>query len=335
MDFNYILVTGATGLVGSHVVDNLLGKGYKVRAVARSKQKADAFLSARVQYASKLDFYFIDDLTDPGAFDEAVKDIDGVIHVASPLKYDIKDNENDLVIPALKGVRSILDASANSSVKRIVLTSSFGAVLDMGRDESTPWTYTANDWNPISYDEAVAPDATPQDAYRGSKTLAEQEAWRFVAEHKPHFDLVTLCPSMIFGPLATPPRSNDTLNESNMMLWRVATRGPSGSLPPCRFNFWIDVRDLAEIHAMALTTPQAGGKRYIPVAPEPFTYQKASETIRSTYPNLTQKIATGIQEVKTHVQVDPEPMMKDFQGLKYTSFEETVTDFMSQVKHLL
>ncbi|KAK2752719.1 3-beta hydroxysteroid dehydrogenase isomerase family protein, partial [Colletotrichum kahawae] len=289
---SYILVTGATGLVGSHVVDSLLKKGYKVRAVARSKQKADAFLSARVQHASKLDFFFIEDLTDPGAFDEAVKDIDGVIHVASPLKYDIKDNENDLVIPALKG-------------------------------------------NPIRYDEAVAPDATPQDAYRGSKTLAEQEAWRFIAENKPHFDLVTLCPSMIFGPLATPPRSKDDLNESNMMLWRVATGGSSASLPPCRFNFWIDVRDLAEIHVMALTTPQAGGKRYIPVAPEPFTYQKASETIRSTYPDLTKKIATGIQEVKTHVEVDPEPMMTDFQGLRYTSFEQTVTDFMNQVKNIL
>ncbi|KAJ0308587.1 hypothetical protein Brms1b_009465 [Colletotrichum noveboracense] len=233
---SYILVTGSTGLVGSHVVDNLLRKGYKVRAVARSKQKADAFLSARAQYASKLDFYFIEDLTDPGAFDEAVKDIDGVIHVAS---------------------------------------------VSRGKESEFPLATVSN-----------------------------------------------------LRLLRARSLSND-LNESNMMLWRVATGGLSGSLPPCRFNFWIDVRDLAEIHVMALTTPQAGGKRYIPVAPEPFTYQKASETIRSTYPDLTQKIAAGIQEVKTHVQVDPEPMMKDFQGLKYTSFEETVTDFVSQVKHLL
>ncbi|WYZ33728.1 hypothetical protein EsH8_I_000004 [Colletotrichum jinshuiense] len=334
MEFKYILVTGATGLVGSHVVDNLLRKDYKVRAVARSKQKADAFLSARCHYASKLEFYFIEDLTDPGAFDEAVKDIDGVIHVASPLNYDVNDNEKDLVIPALKGVRSMLDAAVKSSVKRIVLTSSFGAVLDMGRDESTPWTYTANDWNPISYDEAVAPGATPQDAYRGSKTLAEQEAWRFIAKHKPHFDIVTLCPSMIFGPLATPPRFKDDLNESNMMLWRVATGGSSGPLPPCRFNFWIDVRDLAEIHVVALTTPQAGGKRYIPVAPEPFTYQKASEIIRTNYPDLTKRVANGIQNVNFQVQVDPEPMTADFRGLKYTSFEQAVTDFISQVKHL-
>jgi uncharacterized protein YbjT (DUF2867 family) len=65
------------------VVDNLLSKGIRVRAVARSKQKADAFLAARPGHASLLDFYFIEDLITPGAFDDAVKDVDGVIHIAS------------------------------------------------------------------------------------------------------------------------------------------------------------------------------------------------------------------------------------------------------------
>lgn len=78
-----MLVTGATGLVGSHVVDNLLQKGFRVRAVARSKAKADAFCRVRPQYSSTLEFCFIEDLTDAGAFDEAVKDVDGVIHIAS------------------------------------------------------------------------------------------------------------------------------------------------------------------------------------------------------------------------------------------------------------
>lgn len=76
-------MTGATGLVGSHVVDTLLKRGIKVRAVARSKQKADLFTAARPQFASQLSFFFIDDLNTPGVFENAVKDIDGVIHVAS------------------------------------------------------------------------------------------------------------------------------------------------------------------------------------------------------------------------------------------------------------
>ncbi|KAF6787332.1 3-beta hydroxysteroid dehydrogenase isomerase family protein [Colletotrichum sojae] len=230
-NFSHVLVTGATGLVGSHVVDNLLAKGFKVRAVVRSKDKADAFRKSRKLYTQQLDFYFIRDLTDPDVFVAAVEGIDGVLHIASPLKYDIVDKEKELVVPAIRGVLSLLDAAAKSKVKRIVLTSSFGAVLDMGRPESTPWTYSGNDWNPITYDETVAPQATPQDAYRGSKTFAEQEAWNFVDQRSPGFDLVTLCPSMIFGPLATSPTSPNDLNESNKMLWKVATRGPLEPLP--------------------------------------------------------------------------------------------------------
>ncbi|KAI4596368.1 hypothetical protein KJ359_005497 [Pestalotiopsis sp. 9143b] len=332
MAFSHVLVTGATGLVGSHVVDNLLKKGIKVRAVARSKAKADAFCSARQQHSSALTFCFIQDLTDAGAFDDAVKDVDGVIHIASPYNYGFKDNEASLIIPAIKGVRSVLEASQDTKVKRIVLTSSFGSVLDMGRDESTPWTYSGKDWNPITYAEAAAPDATPQDAYRGSKTFAEQEAWKFVEEKKPQFDLVTLCPSMIFGPLASQPSSIGDLNESNMMLWNVATGGSDATLPPCRFNFWIDVRDLAEVHVQALLTPAAGGKRYLPVSPEPFTYQKASEAMAEEFPSLRNKIVTGTQEVKTHVKVDTKPVEKDFPDIKYTPFKDTVVDLMAQLK---
>lgn len=249
-----------------------------------------------------------------------------------PYSYGFQDNEASLIIPAIEGVRSVLEASQDTSVNRIVMTSSFGSVLDMGRDENTPWTYSEKDWNPITYAEAAAPDATAQDAYRGSKTFAEQEAWSFVKEKRPQFDLVTLCPSMIFGPLASQPSSIGDLNESNMMLWKVATGGQDAMLPPCRFNFWIDVRDLAEIHVQALLSPIAGGKRYLPVSPEPFTYQKASEVMIERFPSLGKNIVTGTQDVKTHVQVDTMPVEKDFPGIRYTPFKDTVFDLMAQLE---
>ncbi|KAI1399030.1 dihydroflavonol-4-reductase [Hypoxylon fuscum] len=331
---SYVLVTGATGLVGSHVVDNLLRRGIKVRAVARSKQKADLFLAARPEFVSQLDFFFIDDLNTPGVFRDAVKGIDGVIHIASPLNYDVESYENDLILPAIQGVRSVLDAALQSGVKRVVLTSSFGAVLDMARPESLPWVYSSKDWNPITFKEATAPTATPQDAYRASKTIAEQEAWKFVEEKKPQFDLVTLCPSMVFGPLANSPSSIQDLNESNRQLWKVASSGPNAPLPPCRFNFWIDVRDLAEIHVQSLINESCGGKRYVPVAPEPFTYQMASEVISEVFPSLHGQISSGVQEVKTHISADRGPVEKDFPTVKFRSFRETVVDFVNQVSIL-
>ena len=79
----FILVTGATGFVGAHIVDEALRRGYKVRAVARSTSKAERMIQDRPQYAGSLEFTFIDDLTTPGAFDNAIKGVDGVVHVAS------------------------------------------------------------------------------------------------------------------------------------------------------------------------------------------------------------------------------------------------------------
>jgi uncharacterized protein YbjT (DUF2867 family) len=55
--------------------------------VARSKEKANAFLLERPAYAADLDFFYINDLTDVHAFDDAVKGIDGVIHIASVSIY--------------------------------------------------------------------------------------------------------------------------------------------------------------------------------------------------------------------------------------------------------
>lgn len=243
------------------------------------------------------------------------------------------DKEKELIIPAIEGVKSILNASLKSAtVKRVVITSSFGSVLDMSHSEEAPYTYSARDWNPITYAEGANASATPQDAYRASKTLAEQEAWNFMKEKSPAFDLVTLCPSMVFGPVATPISSASDLNESNAVLWSVATGGPTAPLPPARFNFWIDVRDLAEVHVAAAFNPQAGGKRYIPVSPEKFTYEMASDIIRREFPEWGEKEARrGSQRIKDHLSVDLSDVQRDFPELAFTSFQNTVIDLIKQV----
>jgi NADPH:quinone reductase-like Zn-dependent oxidoreductase len=79
----YILVTGSTGFIGAHVVDNLLARGYRVRGATRSAQKGEQMKDARPHYASKLDFVVVEDFTKTGVFDSAMDGIDGVIHVAS------------------------------------------------------------------------------------------------------------------------------------------------------------------------------------------------------------------------------------------------------------
>lgn len=78
-----VLVTGATGFIGAHVVDELLRRGLRVRGTARSKAKAEEMLRARPQFAAQLDFVFVGDLTTRGGFDKAAAGVDAIIHTAS------------------------------------------------------------------------------------------------------------------------------------------------------------------------------------------------------------------------------------------------------------
>ncbi|KAK5258041.1 hypothetical protein LTR40_008699, partial [Exophiala xenobiotica] len=241
----YVLVTGATGFVGAHVVDILLERGCRVRGAARNMKKAEEMRQARRAHADRLDFVQIADFTQGSSLADAVAGVDGIIHVASPLNFNAKDNEKDVVLPAIQGVKSVLQAAAKEpSIKRIVITSSFASVYDMNRKEPTKFTYTEKDWNPQSYEDSINPNSNPVIAYRGSKKFAELEAWNFVRDQKPQFDIVTLCPPMVFGPVRHPVARLSELNESNSALWKVAC----GQESPQGITFWIDVRDLAQAH---------------------------------------------------------------------------------------
>jgi nucleoside-diphosphate-sugar epimerase len=217
----YVLVTGATGFIGAHVVDNLLERGIKVRAATRSLKKGEILKQARPQYASQLDIVQVGEFSEAASFEDAIKNVTGVIHVASPFSYSVQDNEKELVRPAIAGVRAILEAAASTPiVRRIVITSSFASVIDVNRRAPPRFTYTGADWNPLSYEETVAKETSAVVAYRGSKKFAELEAWKFIEERNPGFDIVTLCPPMTFGPVVHPVASLQELNESNANLWK-------------------------------------------------------------------------------------------------------------------
>ena len=82
-----VLVTGGTGYIGAWVIKSLLDRGHSVRAVVRSEAKAtllkDVF--ATEAYDGKLEFSIIEDPFAQGALDEAVKGVEGIAHLASPL----------------------------------------------------------------------------------------------------------------------------------------------------------------------------------------------------------------------------------------------------------
>lgn len=76
-------MTGATGFIGAHILDQLLERGVKVRGTTRSLIKGQRMKDARPQYASQLDFVQIEDFSKNANFAEAVNGVDAIVHTAS------------------------------------------------------------------------------------------------------------------------------------------------------------------------------------------------------------------------------------------------------------
>ena len=119
-------------------------------------------------------------------------------------------------------------------IRHVVITSSFAAIRDAKDGGGIGKTYTADDWNPATYEQAKESD-TPPFIYSSSKKLAEAAAWDYQKEQKPSWALTTICPrkplclaaqvlgrnvaktcstAMIYGPPSQVVTSLDSLNTS-------------------------------------------------------------------------------------------------------------------------
>lgn len=197
-----------------------------------------------------------------------------MLHVASPLGADSPKDPDALIVPARDGALRVLRAAVKSRVKRVVLTSACAA--------ASP---------PMSSEERVTDESLwtdPEDrrlnAYRKSKTIAEQEAWRFINEHAGLTTLTTILPGAVFGPVLT---------AENLGSVQVIGRLLQGRVPGNpRLGFEIvDVRDLADVHIRAMTSPQAAGQRFIAVG-EFMWMTDISKTLRLKLGSSASKVPT-------------------------------------------
>jgi len=238
-----VCVTGATGFIATHIVRNLLGRGYRVRGTVRNPdRKADlAFLTSLPGADERLELVR-GDLLDPRGWDAAVAECEYVLHTASPYQIDVEDPQRDLVDPAVLGTRHVLDACMWAGVKRVVLTSSMAAVTD---EPDSRHVLTEADWNTRS--------TLNRNPYYFSKVLAEREAWKMVNEEKAAFELVAVNPYLVIGPSLSPGTNYSTQIFVNL------ARGAYPAIPALTWGC-VDVRDVAEAHVRAMETPSASGR---------------------------------------------------------------------------
>lgn len=256
-----------------------------------------------------------------------------VTHQPVTLNNDM-DREKDLILPAIRGAEAVLlAAKSEPRVQRLVFTSSYAALITAALLANPPagLTFTAADWNPITYEEGLT--GPPILAYRVGKKEAELRMWRCVREEQPHFDLVTLCPPFVFGPVAHPVARTAELNHSMTGLWRIACG--DYPYPPVHTSVWVDVRDVATAHVEALLRPEVSNTRFTLASPESFTYQLAADIMREEFDWAKQVVAEGTPgaPVPEWPKGDGWTASEKL-GFTYHSFRESVVDSIRQFKEI-
>jgi len=247
-----VLVTGGSGFIATHCILQLLAAGHRVRATVRSLEReaqVRATLKAAGTDAGERLAFVAADLTADAGWAEAVAGCDAVLHVASPFPLAVPRHEDELIVPAREGALRVLRAARDAGVRRVVQTSSFAAIGYGHPPMSRP--FNEHDWTQV--------DGPGLTAYAKSKTLAERAAWDFMAREGGSMELAVVNPVGVFGPVLAADFSTSIELVKRMM------DGALPALPRIAFGV-VDVRDVADLHLKAMTSPDAAGERFLAVA---------------------------------------------------------------------
>ena len=252
---NPVLVSGGSGYLASHIIQQLLVEGYTVHTTVRDKSKTEKYshLTDLANNSKGEIVIFEADLLKPGSFGEAMRDCSHVFHTASPFKIEkIKNPQEELVDPAVDGTENILETvNTTRSVKRVILTSSIVAIMGDAIDaEAIPGgVFTEKVWNTSS--------GLSHQPYPYSKTLAEKKAWE-IEKKQTHWSLIVMNPGFILGPSLTKRKDSTSINFMlSMGDGTYKTGVPAGNLTI------VDVRDVALAQIKGAFNKNASGRHIL------------------------------------------------------------------------
>ncbi|RZC49594.1 hypothetical protein C5167_018025 [Papaver somniferum] len=301
MNEERMCVTGAGGFLASWVVKFLLSKGYAVHATVRDPNAENCAHLKNLENAAENLHLFKADLLDYNSLYVAITACRGVFHVASPVpSAPVTNPKVELFEPALNGTCNVLKACTKAKVKRVVVVSSIGAVM-LNPNWPTDQRMDELSWSDEEYCKTI------EDWYCLSKTEAESKAWEYAKKNG--LDLVTICPSLIIGPML-----QFTVNASSLFLIKILKDGINSD------QRMVDVRDVARAILLSYEKPEAEG-RYICSAYMAKT-QGLVDKLKTMYPKY--KCPKRITEAEDQPKMNCEKLQK--LGWEYITLEESLAD---------
>ena len=247
-----ILVTGGTGYIAGVLIRRLLEDGWRVHTTVRDLAREPGLrqMLGAAQGPKREQLHcFRADLMDDAGWAEAAAGCSHLAHVASPLPAGVPRDANELIVPARDGALRALRAARDAGVQRVVMTSSVAAIA-YGHGPGDHH-FTERDWTRL--------DAPGVPAYVQSKTVAERAAREWVAREGGGLAFCTVNPSVVLGPVASADYS------ASVVIVQSLLQGRLPAMPRIGFGI-VDVRDVVELHRLALTAPGMAGERFIACA---------------------------------------------------------------------
>ena len=241
-----VLLTGATGFLGSEIARQLVAAGHDVRVTVRKTSKLDGLAGLAVEKVEA-------DINDREAILRALDGCEAVIHTAANVSMRKRDTAS-IFKSNVEGAKTVLGAALEKGVKRAVYTSSIAAIGATAepvlQDEGSPWDCG---WTGQQY------------------TIAKKRAEEAVEElARKGLPVVIVNPGTILGPGDVYQSSTRLLREFVSGRVKYVTSGGTS---------FCDVREVAAAHVAALTRGKVG-ERYI-LGGQNFSYLECFETTAS------------------------------------------------------
>ncbi|CAI6085910.1 unnamed protein product [Clonostachys chloroleuca] len=303
-----VLLAGGSGLIAAHILRILLERGYTVITTVRSQEKGDHIIKAQPESLKpKLSYATVGDIAQRDAFNA----------------FD--DPILDVLQPAINGTVGILKAIEYApQAKRVVITSSFAAIVNT---ESPPKVYDESSWNPITWDESLSDKSK---TYRGSKVsndVCRKGGMGILDKEKPSFDVTTINPPLVYGPVTHHLENLDRLNTSNLIIRDIIQgKYKDNPLPPTGTFLFTDVRDLTLAHVRAIEVPEAGGKRFFVVAGHG-SHKQIVDGLRKTHPGLSSRLPENPQDdFPTDVYGYDNSRAREILGIDFKPLQDCIKD---------